>query len=178
MTDVFIRSWIKSADTGKQALRNAMLAVSCARWRIQPDANWTTVYAPHMEAKRWAEQRATTDPYIVADEDCLILGADFVSKGLAAVRAHPDYGILTAVSVIENADILYRGDVIERHAVGGVAFVRRGILTEFRDCPANQTDDAICSEITRKGYKTGVMPCVQMNHLGYGYSLTSGDWRA
>lgn len=177
ITDVFVRSFYP-ADLKKADLRRAMRDVCEARWSVQRDASVRylggTLPSFNMDGKRIAEESATTDIYIIADDDCLILGADFVSRGTSILRGHPEFGLLTAISVIENhSDFVHTEDAVERHSVGGVAFVRRGILTEFPACPVEHTDETICAEFTRKGFKTGIMPSVRMNHLGYGYSITS-----
>lgn len=190
MTDVLIRCFLP-AQSPQRRLREYLMGPCHERWKMQADAHVEMVVGDvedgadpatfHMDVKRWAEQHCATDIYIVADDDCLILGADFVETGVTTLRKHPEYGLLTATSVVEHHQ--YHNDyctgVVEAHAVGGVAFVRKGILTEFASCEPDHTDDTICAEMKRKGYKTGIMPSVQMNHIGYGFSLSStGLWRA
>lgn len=182
LTDVFVRSWLESARGAVLELRLALKEATLSRWAIQHDARVWLVNKPHMQAKRHAEQHATTDIYIVADDDCMPLGKDFVATGCATLRDNLAFGLLSAASVIEHhfyTEDTLSPNIVAAHSVGGVAFVRKGILTEFRACPPNQTDDSICSEIVRKGYRTGFMPHVQINHLGYGYSLSSEEhWMA
>lgn len=190
MIDVFVRRWVP-VDPKRQAMRSAMFVLALVRWGMQADANVQHVVEVHgdpqfhMRAKRWAEEHATSDVYVVADDDCLILGKQFVSRGVKTLLQHADYGLLAAASVIEDGDLVYsssvsftRPHVVERHAVGGVAFVRRGILKRFDACPANLTDETICNEITGAGYKVGVMPGVKFNHLGYGFAADGPYWEA
>src|ERR1700734_838992 len=105
-TDVFIRHYDRT-----NLLRGAMSDLCHERWRLQGDARVHTLTPLseagcrtfHMDAKRWAEERSTTPIYIVADDDCLILGEDFVREGLKAMWAIPAFGILTAASEIEDS---------------------------------------------------------------------------
>ena len=128
-----------------------------------------------MYSKKMAEELATTETYILADEDTLPFGNDFVDRGADILERHPEYGILTATSICDGlfpaGARIPDAEVVEAHSVGGVAFVRKGILTEFADCRPDQVDDVVCSEMNRKGYKTGVMPGVRFNHLGCGFSI-------
>ena len=190
--DVFIRSCFPE-KLKEYALHMRMsLYFACeARWKMVSGINLTTLFPKndvtrekfHMESKRLAEQLSTSPVYIIADDDCLILGKDFVVEGVKAMNDYPSFGILTATS-ISDGEWKHTQVVtapVDQHSVGGVAFVRKGILTEFRDLGMDKVDDAICSEIIRKGYRTGILPWVKMNHLGAGYSLTSpgeGNWSA
>ena len=184
MIDVFVRIHHTETCCDPTGIRAGMVQAVMSRWALQKDCRVEEIFGEakdfHIASKRAAEENAKSPIYVIADADCLILGKDFISRGVEIMERYPEYGILTAVSVIENADICsgYASDVFERHSVGGVAFVRKGILTEFRDCRPDQVDGTICDEMTRKGYKCGVMPDVRMNHLGYGYSLTSKHWLA
>jgi hypothetical protein len=198
--DVFVRSWIPSGE--RRDLRHSMAVLVHGRWWMQKDAKVYLQRAHstdsngsqfHMEAKRFAEEHAAGDVYIVADDDCLILGRTFVADGVRILRANPAYGLLTAVSVIENANLIAEWDtwssdrstaaawpseIIDRHSVGGVAFVRRGILKTFAACEPRHTDETICREIEAAGFRVGVMPGVRMNHLGFRYGASGPYWEA
>jgi hypothetical protein len=134
-----------------------------------------------ISAKKRAEEQSRSSIYVVADNDCLILGENFVQQGLDIMSRHPDYGLLAATSICDGdfANGYPReglAEVVPRHAVGGVAFVRKGILTEFRPCDVTQVDETICHEMKSKGYKTGSMPGLRFNHIGAGYSITNPVW--
>lgn len=195
MIDVFLRCY---AEAGGE-LRSGMATSCVARWLMQEDANIIILYTRsyrgylncnslslypdtfHMESKRFAEATSTTPIYVVADDDCLILGKDFVASGVRVMEDFPKYGILTATS-ISDGDCRMIGMPsipLERHAVGGVAFIRKGILKEFPSCAVDKVDETICEEITAAGYKAGVLPACKFNHLGAGYSLSSANcWSA
>ena len=175
MVDVFFRAFIGSGGVLRYGL-----SIAChARWKMQADARVECIYGMesdfHVTSKREAERRATTDIYVIADDDCLILGKNFISDGVFAMERFKEYGLLTATSISDGEfqESRMYPPPIERHAVGGVVFVRRGILKDFDIPDAAHTDGAICDEMKRRGYKTGVLPWVRMNHLGAGYSLTS-----
>jgi hypothetical protein len=172
--DVFLR------DYAPTPLRAKIAEVTRYAWNTHPFAN-LIVIGPrnpekyHIEAKQIAEELAHTPIYVVSDNDVLPIGKDFLSRGVAILEAHPDYGILSATSISDGhypARVLDSAAEVEQmHSVGGIVFVRKGILTEFNDCRPDEVDDVICSEMNRKGYRTGVMPSVRFNHLGCGYSI-------
>jgi hypothetical protein len=188
MIDVFVRIHHTEMCCDKTGIRAGMSQAVLARWLLQKDCRLEEIFGEgadfHIASKKAAELNATSSIYVIADADCLILGKDFISKGVATLESHPEYGLLSATSICDGLfpaghELPIMPDVIEMHAVGGIAFVRRGILTEFRDCRPDQVDGTICDEINRKGLKTGVMTHVRFNHLGAGYSLTSkGCWGA
>lgn len=182
-TDVFFRQM-----QPQPKIRMGMTFTCLYRWEMQADAN-LRIIAPenpatfHISSKRFADDNATTDPYIIADDDCLPIGRDFVESGVRTLLEHPAYGLLAATSISDGfarevADgPLIPPSIIERHAVGGICFVRRGVLSEMKwDYEIGQTDAAICEEIARRGFKTGILPRVKMNHLGAGYSLTAKEY--
>lgn len=173
-------------------LRAGLAAATLARWELQQDARVQHITPAcgipieyfHMESKRYAEVHATTYIYVVADDDCLILGKDFIEKGVAALEKHPYYGMIGATSISDGYyPVGFQGpnEVEGATAAGGVVFVRKGILTTFDDCLPDQVDDVIAQEFTRKGWSIGVMPYVKFNHLGAWYSVTSrnpDNWKA
>lgn len=161
---------------GGSPLRRRMAEVCWERWRMEPDCQLFSIEEDTIKAKAMAESVATSPVYVVADNDCLILGEGFVQKGLGIMEKHPEYGLLAATS-ISDGDFPREGfeEVVSKQA-GGVAFVRKGILIEFKACTPDRVDDTICSEMYRKGYKTGYMPGLRFNHLGAGYSITNPNW--
>lgn len=180
MIDVFILDF----DAGNK-LRAAMSVVCKERWRMEPGCRVTSFSSKektfHIDAKRMAEETAASPIYVVADNDCLILGENFVKSGVEIMERHQEYGLLAATSICdgEYSNGSYRqvnAEVVQRHAVGGVAFVRKGILTEFNLCIPSQVDETICHEIKSKGHRTGSMPWIRFNHIGAGYSLSSPIW--
>ena len=200
--DVFVRVFAISNGSLRGDLRWGLTQATIARWLMQKDINLTLLCAGaiiriagaesvllpeekfHMESKREAEKRAHMPIYVIADDDCLPFGADFIQRGVSILNQHEDYGLVSASSVSDGERWTAREealvDVLGRHSVGGICFVRKGLLSEFNDLGANRVDESICSELKRLGYEVGVLPRVRMNHLGCGFSLTggAGNWLA
>lgn len=201
--DVFVRSYCEfgPGERLKAEMRKGMRECVLARWRMFPesevrltvlhsqsfrefgscfDADYVSLYSHtmHMESKRAAERLAKSDIYVVADDDCLPIRKAFVTRGVQTMERYPQFGILAAANITDGEPFA-SDEPVERHAVGGVAFVRRGILADFSECVPEQVDGTICDEFKRRGYKCGVMPFVEFNHLGAYYSIsTKGCWAA
>jgi len=151
------------------------------RWWLEPDCYLAPIKNDTIKAKAAAEKVANGPIYVVTDNDCLILGKNFVKRGIEVMERHSEFGLLAATSISDGdypsgSDWLHEPEVIEKHSVGGIAFVRKGILTEFNKCDPTRVDDTICSEMNRKGYKTGSMPAIRFNHIGAGYSISNPLW--
>lgn len=124
-----------------------------------------------------ADELARSEIYIVTDDDCMPIGADFIARGLAVMEAHPDFGILAAMNYWNRNDsVPYTGrfidaDVWECHAVGGIRFCRKGIIKEWPESVNPGSYDCQHHEaLVKAGYRTGYMRNVQMNHIGLGLS--------
>jgi hypothetical protein len=165
-----------------------MADVCIERWAIEPDCEVTIVPSEltgyHISSKRWADDMATSDIYVVTDDDHLILGTNWVKRGLELMQAHPEYGMLAAASIIEHRFMCENDSrmAIELHAIGCPYFIRKGTIRQWPDpeeVPANQVDGALCKIINDMGLKTGILPTLRYNHIGYGYSqVESSHWDA
>jgi hypothetical protein len=218
--DVFVRVFAISDGSLRGDLRWGLTQAVIARWLMQKDINLTLLCAGaiiriagaesvllseekfHMESKRVAEKRSHTPIYVIADDDCLPIGKDFIARGLQAMEIERAYGILGATSISDGHypagkpfGSAYRGDDILRqpgmygdefvdpmYTPGGIVFTRKGILRAeaLPDCEANQVDDTIAREIEKFGFRVGVLHSVKFNHLGAHFSLTggAGNWLA
>lgn len=124
------------------------------------------------ESRRYAERVAEGERYILADDDHLILGKDWVERAWAAMEANQDYGILAARSVIKTERF---GDdsseVIEYPYVGCPCIIRKGAVDYSKlESPANAQDGTLCDAMHKAGYKTGFIRGLDYNHLGHGFS--------
>lgn len=161
-------------------LRTEMSYLCSERWEME-ECNFRGVRGVgsikfHIDVKCYAEVYSVGDIYVVADDDCLILGVDFVKRGVEIMKKYPEYGLLAAANICEGDFRINWQDmpeVVPCDIVGGVAFVRKGILKEFKPCTPPEVDRVICDEIRSRGYKTGVMPSVRFNHIGAGYSISN-----
>ncbi len=165
-------------------LRIKMGEVCAVRWCME-ECNFHAMTSSdknfHILGKSLAERQAQSPIYVVTDNDCLILGEKFVERGVEIMQRHPEYALLAATSISDGdlpSGSIREGleEAIPRHAVGGVAFVRKGVLTDFAPCRPSQVDETVCHEIKNKGYKAGSMPGMRFNHIGAGYSLSSPIW--
>ncbi len=181
MTDVFICSIPKEKD-----IRYYLLQACFIRWDsdnecrlhyLTPGSEWLTNDNFQKERRVVAQKLASSDIYILTDDDCMPIGPDFIARGLAVMQSHPEFGILAAMNVMNKNDTMpYTGkfideDVWECHAVGGVRFCRKGIIKEWPELVDPGSYDCQHQEALEKaGYKAGYLRKVLMNHLGYGLS--------
>lgn len=205
--DVFVRVYAEPLGGLKSSLRWGMSIATLARWRMQEDANLTVLSADaiiqpmhscvmmpeknfHIESKREAERRATTPIYVIADDDALPLGKNFIEQGVKTLARFADYGLVGATSISDGqypAGKTFRygepqiSDVEKTESAGGIVFVRRGVINpdELPNCDADQVDETVCTHVRKRGFKVGLLPHVRFNHLGSGFSVTSkgeGNW--
>ncbi len=127
----------------------------------------------HIQSKEVANAMAQSEIYCVIDDDQLPIPNDFFRLGVAALEAHPDYGMLAGFPLeygLQGQPYAGRTeDVIEAHAIGCPYFTRRGILS-FPDGPLHQYDGILSKVVTDQGLKTGFARKCLYNHLGYGFS--------
>lgn len=126
----------------------------------------------HIEAKRYAEATAKSDIYVVFDDDQLILGKDWLDKGLRVMEKHPEVGMASAWMITGEVP---EGDKADEHfwesgSIGCPYFVRKGILIDTPETPIAGYDTDLTNYVKSKGWKTGFMRHVRYNHLGSRYS--------
>jgi hypothetical protein len=166
--DVFLCTYAK--DDIRKGLRDAVIA----RWKQMP-VNLAVIdgVAMGIRGKEFqgirraiAESKAKSDIYILAEDDCMPLGKRFLDAGLSLMAAYPRYGVLAPTvlnGVYEGAAYKYDGDVIEANSAGGINFTRKGII----DLPTGFQDEMGQANALRlKGWKSGYMKNVKVNHLG------------
>jgi hypothetical protein len=131
----------------------------------------------HVASKALAENCSRSDIYVVMDDDQLLYGQDFLSKGEEVLRSHPQYGMLSAHSI--NRDEVPCGakdlpdcdaDVWRSDSIGCPYFVRKGIITVWPDVPPLQFDTLLTKHILEKDYLTGFFHNVRYNHIGSHFS--------
>lgn len=168
MTDVFIRSTSK-----KTPLRQAMEHVSFERWCLEPEVQVRTLYDCDVrKARTIAEETSESDPYIFTDDDVLIVGKDWVRRGVEALLSMPEYGIVSSLSLVEGENLAKgSGTIYPMHAVGQPMFVRKGICgdlpEDFNFTYECQILQKLCED---KGRKMGLVNGLRHNHLGHGFS--------
>lgn len=195
LTDVFIRVY------SCNEMRLGFAIATVARWKMQKDCrvsvftwsdcpehlryDFADVYMQSVKNENYlhykpfathtlefAEEQAQSDPYIICNDDNLPYGQDFVSKGLDLMDRHPEYGIISGVVV--NGEPYGRvNDVHEIHAVGGLVFLRKGLVTEFPALEDAFWDGERHRQITEKGFKSGYSHKLPYLHMGAGFSVAN-----
>jgi hypothetical protein len=192
MTDVFIRVFSSSE------LRLGFAIATVARWKMQKDARvWPIVcdeglrydFKTKWSGTAWndpscpfatvslqlAEERAESDPYIICNDDNLPYGQDFVSKGLSIMERYPDYGVISGMVVNgEGTDAEMAGpEVKEIHAVGGLVFLRKNLVTEFKPLEDAYWDGYRHAQVIAKGFKSGLAKDLPYLHMGAHFSVAN-----
>lgn len=124
----------------------------------------------------FAEHEAQSDPYIICNDDNLILSKDFVENGLRVMRENPEYGCISGV--VTNGDgsefeLNHPGDVREIHAVGGCVFLRKGLVKEFPPLEDKYWDLERHRQIVAAGFKSGYSRHMPYLHMGAGFSIAN-----
>lgn len=121
-----------------------------------------------------AELLATTDPYILSDNDCFPKGQDWLVKGIEEVMAHPQFGYVVYRMThcdFATATDYSTGGIRSIHKGGGIAIVRKGVRTATFNVPPqydpnNADDKCYCLAIQRSGKQVGMFEKLYMEHAG------------
>lgn len=167
MIDVFIRT-TRLLDP----LRQAMFDASRVRWELDPLVRVQLVRDVGIrEGRVLAEEWTHSDPYIYTDDDVLILGKDWVQRGLDVMLSHSEFAVCSTLSMIEGENLAKgEGDIYEMHAVGAPMWIRKGILTNLPPMDLNSECGVIHKHVLDKGFKEGLINGLRHNHLGHGFS--------
>lgn len=189
MTDCFVRVFSSSE------IRLGFAIAAVARWKMQKDVNvhvlqWAggipydfdcdTLVISNNESSPFAtlslkeaEFRAQSNPYIIANDDNIAYGQDFVKKGLSVMERHPDYGVISGM--VTNGDPYPKEweEVHEIHAVGGLVFLRKGLVTEFKPLEDCFWDGYRHAQVIAKGFKSGTSKELPYLHMGAHFSVAN-----
>jgi len=191
-TDVFVRVFSSTE------MRLGFAIATVARWKMQRDVLVTTlVWAdgywydfktddlsientpelPFATASlKQAERMAKSDPYIICNDDNLPYGQDFVSKGLAIMERNPEFGCVSGVVVNGDQYKMDGPEITETHAVGGLVFLRKGLVTEFPPLEDPSWDLERHRQVVEKGFKSGYARDLPYLHMGAKFSIASPAW--
>ena len=184
MIDIFVSTLCNNGIRGSlcEAVRQRFIAEKICDYHIFSPLHGNPSFripAERMQRERRirADELAKSDIYIVADDDCMPIGPDFIARGVAVMEAHPDFAVLAARNCHEkNDEPPYVGryiddDVWEAHAVGGIRFCRKGAVKHWPESVSAGSYDCQHHEgIVASGMRAGYMRRVTMNHLGIGLS--------
>lgn len=131
------------------------LPILCEVQLPETDFCWTS--------RAYAEQRAQSEFYILADDDHLIVGENWAARMAKAIG--DGFGMLSARSLIhfermESSDF-----------TGCPCVIRKNCYYPARlDGPADRQDEITCRAMHANGFKTRFVHGVDYNHLGCGFS--------
>ena len=173
MNDVFIRAFPETV------LRQRMFELCLERWKMDPLA-WIVTLPKELKKdlsaqRHWADSHSKSELYIFTDDDCLIVGKDWIARGLEAMHKCPEYGIGATLSLIEGENVAKgEGIMYPMHMVGHPMFVRKGLLADVQIPDWPRECAHIQLHIERKGFREGIINGLRHNHLGHGFSGTPG----
>lgn len=189
VTDVFIRVF------SSNELRLGFAIAAVARWKMQKDVNVHVLQCvdgclPHdFECRTiplnninppfaartmwWAEHEAISDPYIIANDDTLIYGQDFVENGLKIMEKYPEFGVVSGAVTNGDQFQLDGPEITEIHAVGGLVFLRKGLVTEFPPLEDCYWDLERHRQVVAKGFKSGYTRMCPYLHMGANFSVAN-----
>lgn len=172
MIDVFYCTAAK--DDLRKAIAKPCLMMwqkMCVPWHVIPLEGMSG-----KEFQQWrrqiAERQSTTPFYIVADDDCMPLGNNFLERCEDLMNRYPEYAIL---GTEDYCAPFGPDEIYETSTGGGINVIRKGIIEVP---PFNgQTWDGCAQgeQIRSKGYKVGRMRDVRRNHFGDGLSTVWPD---
>jgi hypothetical protein len=205
MIEVFVRTM---AQTN---LRAALAWAVLERWAMEPDirlriiagapaagaveisrhfGSLVEVVLPaenfHWSSRKYAEENSTGSPYVLADDDRLLLGADWVKRALKLwERASAEgFALLSDNSCIEAERQWPKGfeprargwaacpEYFDApHQAGANYFAKKGAVDYCKfTAPANRQDEEVADYLRAKGLRLGFMRDVISTHLAYGFS--------
>ena len=192
--DVFVRVF------SSNELRLGFAIASVARWKMQKDVRVTVLRCTSSGIKemlnygfgcetvllandlhnpfsakslRQAESRAQSDPYIISNDDTLIYGQDFVQNGLNIMEKYPDFGCVSGAVTNGDQFTLDGPELTEIHAVGGLVFLRKGLVTEFPPLEDAYWDIERHRQVVAKGFRSGYTRVCPYLHMGANFSVAN-----
>ena len=169
MIDVFVRV----PPFYKCEIRRGMFQAVRHRWYKELNCNFITMTCDTdvRTVREQAEEIAKSDPYIFTDDDVLIVGKDWVKRGVEALLAHPEYAIVSSLSLVEGENLAKgTGTIYEMHAVGAPSFIRKGFCKDLPPMDINSECGVLHKHVLDQGKKMGLVNGLRHNHLGHGFS--------
>jgi len=148
-------------------------------WKGHREGEWvcSSVNTPEFPFSTFslqeAEKISVSDPYIIANDDALIYGQDFVENGLRIMEKHPDFGVVSGAVTNGDQFQLDGPEITEIHAVGGLVFLRKGLVTEFPPLEDCYWDVERHRQIIAKGFKSGYTKMCPYLHMGAQFSVAN-----
>ena len=181
MIDVFL------CTCAADELRSGLFMAVRARWRGMKGVKVHTIQpfllaCSHKEfqgqRRPWIEHQAESPIYIMAEDDVMPWGPDFVERGVAVLNRHPEFAVLSPLLLPfpEKPTMWEDDECYEGITSGGINFTRKGVMADMQ-VPENELFDESSQAgwLKRHGWKTGWMKKVRALHLGAGHSTIWPD---
>ena len=180
MIDVFLCSCAADGDW----IRRGLLTAVQQRWSDMPNVKlWPYYHWQILSSKSlmqyqgmrrtMVESQATSPIYIMAEDDVMPWGPDFVERGVAVLNRHPEFAVLSPLlfPFPEKPTMWEDDECYEGITSGGINFTRKGVMADMQ-VPENELFDESSQAgwLKRHGWKTGWMKKVRALHLGAGHS--------
>jgi hypothetical protein len=183
-------AWSKLEAAGQVHIKN--IVANGARMPFDSDYTVDNPEDFQRDRRIIAEAAAESDIYVVADSDCMPIGAGFVRHGVSMMNdpVYKDFAILTPTP--SNAVIMpwtpekdeypepgaFNDQLVFEHVdVGGIRFTRKGVMPEDADWrpqpPAGgdgkyRYDRHHAEQIRERGGRVGYIRSLRYKHLGEG----------
>jgi hypothetical protein len=197
MTDILVTT-LDYDETPLGRIRSFAFEMCMERWAMESDKVGIITcpkgneLAFQRERRIAADEQATSDIYILADDDCL-LGDPYphLKPAVDIMQRHPEFAILSWLGVNfnivpwtppdEETKYLVGGthytddEVMEHVNCGGIRLCRKGAMKEWppMDDGVKTYDMIHCRELRRQGWRSGYFQKLRMLHLGKNYSMLS-----
>ena len=178
--DVFFRT-MTYGDSELDHIRRAMRSLCFNRWDCE-SVNMHFVQDKGIrEGREIAESQARSDPYIFTDDDCLIVGKDWVKRAVEIVLANPQFKIVSTLSLVETENMArpasdwIESPIYPMHMVGQPMLIRKGTCVNLPDMDLNSECGVLHKLVLDQGFEEGLFHPdlrIRHNHLGHGFSGT------
>lgn len=169
MTDVFLRTTSRNLV---DPLRRAFYDATMARWAMEPVSVRVLKDKGIREGRLLAEQMASTDIYIYADDDVLPHGKGWTGWGLRAMKQCPGFAICSSLSLIEGENrATGEGIIYDVGWIGAPMWIRRGVIGEdLPDMTLGSECGVIDFYVKGKGFRCGLINGLRHLNMGHGFS--------
>ena len=170
-------------------VRKAMRKVCFNRWQLEPVRIHTILNEGIRAGRQFSEDSALSDPYIFTDDDCLIVGKDWVKRAVEIMLANPQFKIVSTLSLVETENAARPPSewhyingpehvpsptaIYPMHMVGQPMLIRKGTCVNLPEMSFDQECAVLHKLVLDQGFEEGLFHPdlrIRHNHLGHGFS--------
>jgi hypothetical protein len=121
---------------------------------------------------------ATTDLYLIMDDDCVAVEKNWLENGAELLLDYPEFAALSLRPI--NCNIVawtpegytpfVDEEVMEHVSVGGMTFMRKGVIHEWPAANGRGYDRILADYIRSQGKRVGHLRQITQMHIGEGFS--------